>query len=242
MKKALCYFFTVVILVIFSRLNVYAYSDEVYYINQNNVKFMETEYNFFTLMFYDGYQEFMTQEEFDSYLNTGMNSSLVETSYLNTIQPYATSISDNNKSLKISKTATPTTAYISVVATWKVNPTVKSYDLMGAYLENVKLSGNVTTKVSCSSENYNVGDIQKFSNGFGVSIKLPNCNNIVLSQSFKTSLGGTVYASYQHAITNISLNDSKKYTIGKSGYGNVFIFSNGINNKYDAMSGVNIHV
>lgn len=47
----------------------------------------------------------------------------------------------------------------------------------------------------------------------------------VINQTFKVSKGGTVYASYQHAMRNIFLADSKNYTLSKAGYGEVFKFA-----------------
>ena len=67
-------------------------------------------------------------------------------------------------------------------------------------------------------------------------------SNIIVSQSFSTTLGGTVYASYQHATSSISLASSKYYTISKSGYGKVFSFYNNMSSKYDGMGGVYIDV
>ena len=96
---------------------------------------------------------------------------------------------------------------------------------MGAYFEGVNREGEIVTKL-----NYNGGSYT--SNG----------TNIKLTQSYKTSSGGTIYASYQHSTSTISLADSKNYTIGKNGLGNVFIFSNGLGSKFDAMRGISINV
>ena len=50
---------------------------------------------------------------------------------------------------------------------------------------------------------------------------------------------GTVYASYQHAVTNnITLAESQKYTLSSSGLGNVINFtSSTTRKKYDGMAG-----
>lgn len=74
-------------------------------------------------------------------------------------------------------------------------------------------------------------------------MKLPTGgNNMVVSQYFRVETGGTVYGSYQHATANISLANSKKYTISRTGYGGVFLFNSPVRSYYDAMGGVNISV
>ena len=86
-------------------------------------------------------------------------------------------------------------------------------------------------------------DIQKQKDGFGVSIKLlENGNDMKISQYFRTTSGGTIFGSYQHAKKNITLANSKKYSISHSGYGNVFLFDETIKDYYDGMAGVDISV
>ena len=58
--------------------------------------------------------------------------------------------------------------------------------------------------------------------------------------TFTYSGSGTIYASYQHAKTNVTLATSKKYTIAQGGYGNVLLFDNNVQIKYDNMTGVSI--
>ena len=222
---------------------IQTFAKENYYINENNVSFTKEQYEYFTAMFYDGYQELVTQEEFNTYNEEEMNAENVETKYLDFISPLSTLHETAAKQLKISKSTALPIAKISVVLTWKGTPKIKSYDVMETYLEGVSLVGNVITRVSYSGGSYDSNEIKSFNNGFGVSIKLPSSgNSIIVSQSFNTTLGGTVYASYQHATSNISLASSKYYTISKSGYGKVFSFYNNMSSKFDGMGGVYIDV
>ncbi len=217
--------------------------EQSYYINDNNVSFTKEQYDYFTAMFYDGYQELVTQEEFNSYRENEMKVENVQTKYLNFINPLSTLHETSAKQLKISTSIVSPIAKVSVVLKWKGKPTIKSYDLIGAYLEGVEEVGTIITRLSYSDGSYDSNEIQKFSNGFGVSIKLPSSgSDIIVSQSFNTTLGGTIYASYQHATSNISLANSKYYTISKSGYGKVFSFYNNMSNKFDGMGGVYISV
>lgn len=238
MKKILKLF-----ILITSVVCVQTYAKEnSYYINENNVSFSKEQYDYFTAMFYDGYQDLITQEEFNTYNEAEMKAENVETKYLNSVSPLSTLHETPAKQLKISKSVS-STSKISVVLTWKGTPKVKSYDVIGSYLEGVSSIGNVITRLSYSSGSYDSNEIKSFNNGFGVSIKLPSSgSNIIVSQSFNTTLGGTVYASYQHATSSISLASSKYYTISKSGYGKVFSFYNNMSSKYDGMGGVYIDV
>ena len=75
---------------------------------------------------------------------------------------------------------------------------------------------------------------------FDNSVDLANGSNVVLNMDFEVNPGGTVYASYQHAVSNTSLSVSRDYTISSSGYGNVFLFGTAGRSIYDGMNGVSI--
>lgn len=55
-----------------------------------------------------------------------------------------------------------------------------------------------------------------------------------------TSKWATVYASYQHAASNVTLAQSKAYNISHNGYGEVINFATAVENYYDGMQGVSI--
>ena len=83
----------------------------------------------------------------------------------------------------------------------------------------------------------------KLSVGFGVSIGLPKYgSSMIINQTYRVNKGGTIYASYQHAKSTISLANSKNYTLSHAGFGGVFKFSGVAVNIYDQMSGVSIIV
>lgn len=237
MKKILIF----VIMLCISIIDVNA-STDIYYTNNNNVTFTEKQYNFFSKMYYEGYQKYMTQEDFNLFSIEEMNPSLVETVYIeDRCLSRASFINDSNKTLKISKVSISNESNITILASWNNNPSVKSYDVIGARLVNTSLLNTPVTKVinSSGSKSYSVN--VSSNNGFGSSILLSG-NNIKITQTFRVSNGGTVYGSYQHAMSNISLDNSKKYTISPYGYGNVFAFTGTAANVYDQMSGVSINV
>ena len=218
-----------------------------YYINDKGVAFSKSEYDFLTKMYWNGCQDLFTKENYEDFVNSNIINGKfdsVEFSDLDYtgIMPLSTSHETGSKTIKISKTCN-TNCVISVTVTWKGIPNTKSYDVVGARFSSVKLKSTPTTTVVTSDMNTASSDVNKFSNGFGVSIALPkNGSNYIVSQTYTVSKGGTVYASYQHAKKNISLADSKKYSISKTGYGGVFKFTGTAANVYDQMGGVSISV
>ncbi len=224
-----------------SMLNVYALDGENYYVNENGVKFTEKQYNFFSKMYWDGYQEYMTQNDFDYYDVNLMDDNLVETTYYNFPQSRASSITNNGKTLKISKTDSNTCSNISVTLTWNNMPSVLSYDVIGARLNGVSLLNTPITRLYNNTGSTNFDISVKSNNGFGASVLLFG-TNMRINQTYRVSKGGTVYASYQHATRSISLANSKNYTISSTGYGSVFKFSGTALTTYDGMNGVSISV
>ncbi len=219
-------------------------AQEIFYENEKGVVFTKEQYEFFSAMYYDGYQSIMSQEDFDSFEPEYMNKDLVESKIARNygINPLGTEVGTPAKTLKISKLNT-SNVKISVTLVWHGNPTIRSYDVMGAYLSGVNLLSGVTTMLSYSTGGNTANDIKQLSNGFGVSIKLPvSGNDIKLTQTYSVSKGGRVYASYQHAMDTVNLSLSQSYTIGIGGYGHVFIFNNGAMSHYDGMDGVDIDV
>ena len=55
-----------------------------------------------------------------------------------------------------------------------------------------------------------------------------------------TSEYAMAYGTYQHAVTDVSLDESQSYTISHNGFGGVLNFATGVQNKYDGMNGISI--
>ena len=156
------------------------------------------------------------------------------------IELFGTEHTTKSKSLNISKSCNGNNCIISTTLKWLRLPTIRSYDVFGAYLEGTHLTNqNIITYVN--DINYNQSKIEN--NGFGVSLKLPTAgNSIVITQIYNVNKSGIVYSSYQHATSNISKSSSMKYSISKKGYGNVFLFENSVSAYYDKMGGVSISI
>lgn len=137
---------------------------------------------------------------------------------------------------------------ISMYVDWKTVPKVKSFDVIAFRTEN-NLSNNITyytawqrsdvgeTFYGQDGTNTKIG-----SNGIGVSMNLydnaTEPETIYLRVRGNKSYGKYIYATYQHAVSNISLATSQSYTFGSSGLGGVLQYSNGYSKYFDNMAGL----
>ena len=248
MKKFLNYVMIFVLLMI---ITTSVNAQEIYYENSNGITFTKEEYDFFSKMYYDGYQASMTKDDMKIYEGIELNPNSVESStYVDksykpgVIQTRGNYHETQAKILQIAKSGS-LNPVISIVAQWKYSPNVRSYDLVGAFFSgDINMASGITSKVIYTGgTNFSSANITA-SNGFGSVVLLPaNGRNIVASTTFAVRGSGTVFGSYQHAKSVISLNNAKSFSISYSGLGNVFYFSNmNIRAKYDAMQGVSIGV
>lgn len=139
---------------------------------------------------------------------------------------------------------------IHVSNTWKSNPKYHSFDILGARWDNFKQISNYSvsgtqTPLSGSSIEYNEtssGDhIKKFNYGSGLSQNLidnvtPLINFMKIKSEDGSDFGTNVYGTYQHASKNISLTNSKSYTVDSTGLGGVI--KHNYSKSYDGMQGV----
>lgn len=219
-----------------------ASAKETYYVNDYGVSLTKEEYDFFSYMFWENSQNLITENDYEKFVNSNIISGELDSNVYYEIENRGTSFKDLDKSLKITKSCA-SDCFISTTLTWNRNPAVRSYDVIGAYLENTNLVNNPVTTIVSSGGNVTSDEIKKSNNGFGVSILLPKYgNSLVVNQTFKVKKGGTIYASYQHAMKSLTLTESKNYTLSKAGYGGVFKFSGTAANVYDKMSGVDINL
>ena len=217
--------------------------DNIYYTNDNGVSLTEKEYDFISEMYWDGFQKFVTKELYEDLRSDDIFSQSIEKKIFE-INPKLTRgdfVEDAARELLIAK-ACSDNCFINVIYTWKGEPTVKSYDVIGAYFENTSLQNVPFTIATSSVEQKIIEDYKKASNGLGSSFKMIKGNDAQISQTFRVAKGGHVYASYQHAMDDVSYEDSIDYTFSRFGYGGVFQFSEKSRKYYDEMNGVDIEV
>ena len=246
-KKFLLFVFLILIISISSK--VYATVNKTF-INSNGVELTDKEYKFINDFYGENYFMNMTQEDYEWISDLDINNRQVEINAyhdvsnlsLNNILTKGPSYETNSKKISIARSCDTTKCTVITNLTWLTNPTIRSYDVIGARFNGTSLyTNNITTKVSSSSGTTYFSNNRYLSNGFGTSVKLPTgATNIIVNQKFYTNIGGNIYASYQHATSNISLPDSYYYTISPGGLGGVFNFYGNASGIYDGMGGVNI--
>lgn len=204
--------------------------------NVNSViKYIKTEYNNIDKTTTNTE---VTQEEYENY-NPGppTRATVIETNY----KRIQLSLLDLNNGA----------AFFTFSTIWKIMPQVRSFDVIGArmaylHVVNGTQTGRQIFKLNGSYDyvqySFNGTNINNLSNGFGISMNLLNSNITELECSIDASLytSGTtsvLYASYQHATSDISLATSKSYTFQGAGLGDVFLFSNGYGQYFDGMQG-----
>ncbi len=220
--------------------SVSAYED--FYENPNGVKLSKDELKFVQTLFYEGFEKILTFEDYENIFSHGLTpQSKIEKSQSNIFIPAATSHTTMNKSITIGKACTTSNCTVTIVVNWINQPNTRSYDVIGAYFSGTTNITPPYTRVESSTgvKAYSNNVIDK--NGVGCSVKLPDVGDAInVVQYFYVNVGGTVYASYQHAMSNISLENSKKYTFSNNGYGGVFNFQPSVSKYYDQMLGVYI--
>jgi hypothetical protein len=176
----------------------------------------------------------ITEEEYNNanISNEPKNSSTIETTY----KRMTTSITKNGSYYRYKN-----------VLYWKNIPSTRSYDIIGiGHFSTVKVHGSThfeqyycLTSGPCYTTTTNYP--QTFSVGAGTSFLLPPGNLSTLKQTFYfdvekntslTIITQEAYGDYSHAITNVSLNNSKKYTVNYTGIS----LDGSIINSYDSIN------
>lgn len=240
MKNKLIIFLAILLIGTIPSTIVHAQSNSTLYQTQNGITMENSVYQKLCEIYSKNYIETISQEEYEIIMSNDLDSVEVNEYSDPGMITRGSYFSTNAKTIRIVKNGN----YITLMATWKGIPTIKSYDVIAVRLNNVSLAGGYTFKQTyVSNGNLNVSYDsykQSFSNGFGSSFKVQNGSSLELSLTFMISGSGTVYGSYQHASTAATLEESKKYTISHLGYGKVINFDNSVKNKYDAMTGVDL--
>jgi hypothetical protein len=143
--------------------------------------------------------------------------------------------------------------YVTLTATWKYIPVTRSFDVIGfrgfgfdfrngsQHGDQIYILNGTYNDIQYA---WNGTNIQKFSNGFGISMNIVNSDIDALQLIVECDVEPTInhpelHGSYQHAINNVTLAQSQNYTLG-GGLGGVFVYPYNISQKYDGMSGLTL--
>lgn len=142
---------------------------------------------------------------------------------------------------------------VMVYTQWLVTPATKSFDVTamridGGYVVEGTQDGTQmywkNGAYDIVNYSYNGTNIRKLDNGFGISMNLVNGASYfetdISANVISTSQNAVAYGTYQHAVTDVTLDQSQSYTISHNGLGRVLNFTNSVYNLYDGMTGVSI--
>lgn len=205
----------------------------------------EEEYQFIGELYKEGFQNHITQELYDNIIdNDLMNRELNKKSVVVQDNPFARGSyhTTSYKTLAITSSCNSTNCFIAISLDWLANPAVRSYDVIGALFHNVTRQSTPVTYYTDSISSNATGTYKYASDGVGASFKLGTGTDLYITQQFYVSRGGTVFGSYQHATSAITLNESRNYNFHISGFGSVFQFGSVGVDTYDGMTGVDIAV
>lgn len=142
---------------------------------------------------------------------------------------------------------------LTVYTQWLITPVTQSYDVTAMRVEDAYIVEGTQTGLQVYKKNGVVGsvnyspngtNIRKEDDGFGISMNLVNnatsYETDISANVVATSQYAKAYGTYQHAVTDVSLDESQSYTISHNGFGDVVNFATGVQNLYDRMNGVSI--
>ncbi|MCX4364393.1 MAG: hypothetical protein OSJ70_01280 [Bacilli bacterium] len=218
-------------------------NEEIYYENDNGVRFTKSEYDFVSEFYYDGYQKFMTVDNYQRLKEAGVMLEKVKKVVYNENNGIQTltdvTYQSASKKLLLSYVCT-SRCYASFQASWLTIANVRSYDLIGVYSPTANVLEAEGSSMAYSNSAFSPVEKNNTKNGISSTFKLPTTDaKYVFTLDFNVPKGTKVYASYQHAKKSISLANSRKYTYASSGYGGVFKFDSSVSSYYDGMGGVN---
>lgn len=252
MRKVKITLIAIIALVVLAGKNVYA--KDIYYTNSSGVSFTKEEYDFFTYMTWDGYQEYVTQDMVDEIQGKTIHDPDVKKVSLCPSTKKASGnvastrssnleVTTDTKSLTLGKYCTPYFCRVMMDLLWFDEPYIKSHDVVGSLLDGPTRLTNPTTLVATPSTTASHLAAVYDTDGFGTVVKLPDTTEqIHITQSYMYSGTGVIYYTYQHSMFTISLANAQLFNIDIIGYGNVLDFYGAATGFYDAMPGVYVEV
>ena len=246
MKKGLK---VMIILLTFFTVKVNA---DAYYTNSNGLEFDEFQYNAMVDILDEEKVADMTQKEYNHFNVANMKEGNFEyttkeyetraTPQTGGIQPYGF-YETSSKKLTVSKGCTTSFCLITTTLVWKKVPSVTSYDVIGMRLANTTFYDdyNDVTIKDGGVVTSNYSGKKRTSEGVGIALKISNqIDYATLSVRVKPTSNGTVYGSYQHAVTTVTLSKALNFTFSGTGYGSVFVWPSSYGRIYDQMGGTSV--
>ena len=254
MKKDFLKVMIIMFLLFSTSVNASSYSsDEIYFINKNDIGFTEFQYNVLVDILSKEIVSNFTQEEYDNfhveniiegeYEYVTQEFFTRETSSTSGIMPLAY-YETASKKLTLAKNCNSNYCAMNTTLTWKTTPVVTSYDVIGARLVNTTFYDDlnaITVTSRTGAVKTGCAGTTKTNKGVGNAIKIAS-DVYYITHSFRVNpaSNGTVYASYQHAVNTMTLSKALNFTFSGSGYGSVFVWPLTYSSNYDKMGGVSL--
>ena len=210
----------------------------------NSLKYFRTDFNHITG---EANSTEITEEE---YMSAGLDKE--------NEQPRSSYVESTYKWISLSASNVNGAAFFCFVAHWKIMPATRSFDVIAARLIDLDVINGtqggkqfytINGTTSYVTYSFNGTNINNQSNGFGISMNLLNDTGLtaleleITSSLEVTDYPAIIYASYQHATSNVTLDQSKSYTLSNLGLGNVILYGNSsITAKYDGMPGADFYI
>ena len=170
------------------------------------------------------------------------------------ISTYDSSYQTTYKRIKFIKASLGNNGYrLTVYTQWLITPVTQSYDVTALRVDDAYVVEGTQVGTQTYIKNGTIGyvnyspngtNIRKSDNGFGISMNLvnggTNFETDISANVVATSQYAMAYGTYQHAVTDVTLDESQSYFISHNGFGDVVNFATGVQNKYDGMAGVSV--
>lgn len=196
------------------------------------------------------------KSEYNNLTGEVTNTEITENEFNNAQLPKPTkSMTVETVYKRMSLTLTSIDEYADVVFSnkWKLLPSTRSFDVLAMRFINLDdingtQAGDQTYSINgvynAVTYSWNGTNINRQSNGFGISMNLIDSSSVTSFDMHITAMlevtgsNPIAYATYQHATSNVTLAQSKNYTLGAGGLGSVINFNNNIDNYYDGTTGL----
>ena len=238
----------IVVFLLFVGINVNA--EEYFYTNNNGLNFTEFQYETMVHILGAEMVSNLTQEDYDLYEVSNMQEETFkmattvdeDVSDNSCPTPYGTYYETQSKQLVLTSSCTSSYCTIIITNTWKKNPAVRSYDMIGVRLSSTYFyDDTVTSTLRMNDTNYNRSGMMGASNGVGCAMKLRSTGDVdFIVLKVRVLPQGIVYGSYQHAVRSINLDTALNFNFDSNGYGGVFLYPSSIGTTFDQMAGVYI--
>lgn len=191
----------------------------------------------------------------NTYIYEELDPSLADDIVANSqVSTYASSYETTYKRIKfIDADFDDNSHRLTVYTQWLIVPVTQSFDVTAMRVEDAYIVDGTQTGLQVYRKNGTIGsvnyspngtNIRKEDDGFGISMNLVNDASYyeteISANVVATSQYAKAYGTYQHAVTDVTLDASQSYTISHNGFGDVVNFATGVQNWYDGMNGVSI--